>query len=486
MLGFHCGGDGPHDAGLQEYAVQEQIMAEVKLDELPRKTRELFDKAASALERGNQEYAMEMLMAILDQEPRLLQARKLLRAAQIRKAREKGDRGAAKLLSGLLSFPKVIAATAAIAKDPLKALSRIERLMATDPTNRQYCTLMVKAAEAAGLREVGIQTLEMMLENKPDDVDLLYWAARLHDEDGDTRGARALYEKIAELRPNDPRAIKALKDAQARDTMRQGRWEEIGQQGDFRKVIKNSGEAEMLEKQAKAVKTADDAAQLIADLQSKIEREPGNVNYRRALADHYLRLNRFDEALAALREADALSGGGDPQIDRAINTVTLRKFDTEIKALRDAGRNAEAEAKEQEKDRFMLEDAARRVSRYPNDLQFKYEYGVLLFEHNQFTEAISQFQQAQRNPQRRLRALYYLALCFEKKGQIDIAVEQLQKAASEMSLMDDTRKDVVYELGLLHEKMGQPEKALEFFKEIYAVDISYRDVAQKVERRRAN
>jgi len=460
-------------------------MAEVKLDELPRKTRELFDKAAAALERGNEDYAMDMLTAILDQEPRLLQARKLLRAAQIKKARTKGGSATARMLSSLTSLPAVLMASAQISKNPLQALSRIEKLMAKDPTNRQYGTLLVKAAEAAGLREVGIQTLEMMLENAPDDVELMYWAARLHDEDGDTRGARAFYEKIAELRPNDPRAIKALKDAQARDTMRQGRWEEVGQVGDFRKVIKDTDQAEMLEKQAKAVKTTDDAAQLIEDLKSKIEREPGNVNFRRALADHYLRLDRFDEALAALKEADAISGGGDPQIDRAMNAVTLRKFDAEIKALREAGRTAEADAKAAEKDRFMVEDAARRVARYPNDLQFKYEYGVLLFEHGQFTEAISQFQQAQRNPQRRLRALYYLALCFEQKGQFDIAVEQLQKAASEISLMDDTRKDIVYELGLLHEKMGQPEKALEFFKEIYAVDISYRDVAKKVEQRRA-
>lgn len=459
-------------------------MAEVKLDELPRKTRELFDKATAALERGNEDYAMDMLMAILDQEPRLLQARKLLRAAQLKKARTKGGGVAARMLSGLTSLPAVLMASAQISKNPLQALSRIEKLMAKDPTNRQYCTLLVKAAEAAGLREVGIQTLEMMLESAPNDVELMYWAARLHDEDGDTRGARAFYEKIAELRPNDPRAIKALKDAQARDTMRQGRWEEIGKPGDFRILIKDTEQAEMLEKQAKAVKTTDDAFQLIEEMKAMIEREPGNINHRRALADHYLRLNRFDDALAALKDADAISGGGDPQIDRAMNAVALRKFDAEIKALQEAGRTAEADAKAAEKDRFMVEDAARRVARYPNDLQFKYEYGVLLFEHGQFTEAISQFQQAQRNPQRRLRALYYLALCFERKGQLDIAVEQLRKAASEITLMDDTRKDIVYELGLLHEKMGQPEKALEFFKEIYAVDISYRDVAKKVEQRR--
>jgi tetratricopeptide (TPR) repeat protein len=85
-------------------------------------------------------------------------------------------------------------------------------------------------------------------------------------------------------------------------------------------------------------------------------------------------------------------------------------------------------------------DSADRVKRYPNDLQFRYEYGVVLYEHNRLNEAIEEFQLAQRNPQRRIRTLYYLALCFKQKQQYDIAIEQLQKAASEMTVMDETKK----------------------------------------------
>ncbi len=461
-------------------------MSEVLLEEVPRKTRELFDKATAALERGNLDYALDMFLTILDIEPRLLQARKMLRVTQIKRAKEKGAGPLKRILLQLKTFPRLLAVGAQISKDPLKALQQAERLMSVDPFNRQTGLLVVKAAEAAEIHEAGIHMLEWMLENHPDDIELMYWLARLHDEIGDTSGARAIYEKIADLRPNDPRAIKALKDAQARDTMHQGRWEEVGKKEGFRLMLKNAEEAELLEQQAKAVKTANDAERLVDDLKAKIEREPRNINYRRALADQYLRLDRFDEALDALREADRISGGGDPQIDRAINAVTLRKYEAEIRTLRAAGRTAEADAKEREKDTYMMQDAARRVARYPNDLQFKYEYGVLLYEHGQYTEAIAQLQLAQRNPQRRLRSLYYLAMCFEKKGQLDIAVEQLKKALSETPTMDDTRKDVLYELGIIHEKMDQPEKALEFFKEIYAVDISFRDVAQKVERRSAS
>ena len=36
-------------------------MEEVTLDQIPRKTRDLYEKAMAALERGNASYALDML-----------------------------------------------------------------------------------------------------------------------------------------------------------------------------------------------------------------------------------------------------------------------------------------------------------------------------------------------------------------------------------------------------------------------------------------
>jgi hypothetical protein len=49
-------------------------------------------------------------------------------------------------------------------------------------------------------------------------------------------------------------------------------------------------------------------------------------------------------------------------------------------------------------------------------------------------------------------------------------------------LMDDMKKDIVYELGCVFEATGNIEKAVEQFKEIYSVDIGFRDVAEKIEK----
>ncbi len=47
--------------------------------------------------------------------------------------------------------------------------------------------------------------------------------------------------------------------------------------------------------------------------------------------------------------------------------------------------------------------------------------------------------------------------------------------------MDTTKKDIVYNLGLVYEKMGQKEKSIECMKQIYEIDYGYKDVADRVE-----
>ena len=49
------------------------------------KTRDLVIKGFAALERGNLDYAIDMLTSAISQEPGCLQTRKYLRAAQIKK-----------------------------------------------------------------------------------------------------------------------------------------------------------------------------------------------------------------------------------------------------------------------------------------------------------------------------------------------------------------------------------------------------------------
>ena len=454
-------------------------MPEVSLDEAPRKARDLFDKGFAALERGNLDYAMDILFGALEIEPKLLQARKFLRAAQVRKFKESGSGSFKHLVTSLSGLPTLLAAKASMKKKPLHALASAEKLMRMDPLNKSFMSLLDHAAVAAGMPEVAIQTLEIAKEHYPNDIPLIRRLAKLYLDTNQPQQARSCYEDVMRLKPNDPKALKDLKDASALDTMKKGGWSEASS---YRDVMKDGKEAVLLEQEAKAVKSGKDLEVLIRDTRAKVQREPDNVNYKRTLADLYTKDGQLDKALEVLKEALETTGRADPQIERGIALVRVKQFDVEIARLESAGNAAAAKAKAEEKDRFLLTDATDRVQRYPNDLQFRYDLGVLLFQRGQLNEAIREFQISQRNPQRRTRSLYYMALCFKHKNQHDIAMEQLEKASSELHVMDDTKKDILYEMGIISELMKQPAKAAGFFKEIYSVDIGFKDVASRIEK----
>ena len=454
-------------------------MEEISLDQVPRKTRDLFEKAMAALERGNAGYALDMLKQVVAVEPRFFLARKNLRIAQVKALLAKKPTAMTHQMASLKASFAMMSAQGKLKKDPKAALDAAEKILDLDPLNLPFLKFFAQAAEAAEMPEIAVHTLEIARPYFAKDVAFLRLLAKLYINTNQPSGAKDCYAAVAELLPNDQVAIKNLKDAAALDTMKTGGWENT--KGSFRDKLKDQKESIRLEQQAKSVKGDADVEVLIEERLKDIQREPQNMNFRRALADLFVRAERYDEALQALDDATQAAGRSDPQIERTASQIKIKKFDAAIAALREAGDAPAADAKEAEKADFLYSDAVEMVRRYPNDLQFRYELGYQFFLRRQFDEAIEEFQLAQRNPQRRTRSLYYLAMCFTEKGQLDIAFEQLQKAASELTVMDENKKDVVYQMGILAEQMGNQDQAVAFFKEIYGVDIKYRDISKRIE-----
>lgn len=459
-------------------------MADFTEDQVPRRARELFEKGMISMERNNLPYAMDMFLAALTIEPRFLKARKFLRTAGVRQFNDAGGNASTHLFStlkGLISLAKGFAALKS--GKFLAALQIAEELMRTDALNLLFIRLLCQAAEGAGLPEVAIQTLIVAREYYPQRSDMLLSLGKLYTASNQMEEARKCFEALVDLHPNDAQAMKAYKDAMARDSMLKGGWTEVGKEGaSFRSVIKDTKEAVALEQEAKSVRSEENIELLIQDAIENVKRQPDNINFRRALANFYVEANRFDDAIRAIEESRRVPGIDDAQLDQALAAIRIKYFDSEIVQLRENGDTAGAEAKQAEKKAFVYQNIQSRVERYPNDLPLRFEYAVLLYEHDQLNEAIQQFQIAQRYPRNRIRSLFHLGLCFHKKQQLDLAREQLEKALAELPEMNDLKKAVLYELGVILESMGNVKEAADrYYKEIYQADIGYKDVAAKIE-----
>jgi tetratricopeptide (TPR) repeat protein len=130
---------------------------------------------------------------------------------------------------------------------------------------------------------------------------------------------------------------------------------------------------------------------------------------------------------------------------------------------------------------FVLGDARERVERNPADLIAHFELAEALMDAGHHQEAIGHLQRARSNPSIRLKVMSKLGQCYVSRQMNDLAAKTFEDAISELMTMDSVKKDLLYNLGTIRESMGQKDKALECFKQIYEVDYGYRDVATKVE-----
>jgi tetratricopeptide (TPR) repeat protein len=190
---------------------------------------------------------------------------------------------------------------------------------------------------------------------------------------------------------------------------------------------------------------------------------------------------RFEEAVETLEKARKINAS-DPELDRMLTTTRISAYEAKIEAIKASGDAAGAQALETEKNQFVFDDLVSRVQRYPNDLKLRFELGQQYFLNEYYDDAIGQFQLAQRSPKERVESLYYLALCFSKKGQRDMAVMQLETANEQLSIMDDLKKKVVYQLGTLAEDAGDIEKAFGYYRDVYGADIGFQDIGERMER----
>ena len=108
---------------------------------------------------------------VLAKEPGLIECRKVLRTAQLRKAGAGGG-FFKKMLSSAGSSPMVAKGHMALGKDPAEALRIAEQILNGDPHSSAAHKLVVEAATALELPKTAVLSLEILAANSPKDRDV--------------------------------------------------------------------------------------------------------------------------------------------------------------------------------------------------------------------------------------------------------------------------------------------------------------------------
>ena len=454
--------------------------------ELNEAQRSLWLKAMAAIELRNFGYAISLLQGILKREPQFLTGRQLLRRAEV--AKQKAGK---KSFFNISTAPiAVMNAQREIKKAPQHAVEMIEKVLEGEPYNRQANLALKEAAVAAGWLEIGVFALQTLLEENPRDVKLLHELGLLYHQTGQSDEEVEIYNRITEIDPLDAAALRLGKDASARASMATGGWT---QAESYRELIKDKDVAISLEQQSRMQLSGEALDRQIAELEAQQQAKPQNADLARRLGALCEQKDDIESAIKWYQRAVELTGSSDAGLIRKLSNLKMRGAERDIAAHEEflaghtkkdaahAKRSEELQAAKKKRAGILIEEVKKRLERNPTDLQLRFELGEHFVNAQRFREAVPELQRARQNPNARLKAMNLLGVCYCELGMLDLAMKQFEDAAREIVTMDPMKKEIVYNLGIVYEKMGEREKSLNCMKHIYEADYGYRDVAERVE-----
>jgi pilus assembly protein FimV len=120
------------------------------------------------------------------------------------------------------------------------------------------------------------------------------------------------------------------------------------------------------------------------------------------------------------------------------------------------------------------------------DLETHYNLGIAFREMGLLEEAISEFQKVAKATDRgrpfpyTMQCCIFLGLAFMDKGQPGVAAIWYDRALRTPDLDPESALALRYDLGVAQESAGEPVAALKSFSQVYAMNIDYRDVGERI------
>ncbi|MEX2471545.1 MAG: tetratricopeptide repeat protein [Gemmatimonadota bacterium] len=115
-----------------------------------------------------------------------------------------------------------------------------------------------------------------------------------------------------------------------------------------------------------------------------------------------------------------------------------------------------------------------------SDVRAHHDLGTAYKEMGLLDEAISEFQAALRASSEHLPTYELMGQTFLEMGKNEAAVKSLERALKIPTGVEDELLGIYYYLARAHEKLGQNESAVEFYDRVFALDINFADVTERL------
>lgn len=120
------------------------------------------------------------------------------------------------------------------------------------------------------------------------------------------------------------------------------------------------------------------------------------------------------------------------------------------------------------------------------DFETHYSLGLAYKDMELLDEAISEFQMAFRTAGAEdlegdcIHCCNMLGVCFKKKEIPSVAIMWFERGLKIPNRNEDEYQALRFEIGTCYEEMGELDKALEVFTQVYGIDVNYRKIGEKI------
>ena len=130
----------------------------------------------------------------------------------------------------------------------------------------------------------------------------------------------------------------------------------------------------------------------------------------------------------------------------------------------------------------MLQQFKQKVSENValDDVRAHQDLGTAYKEMGLLDEAIEEYQVALRGSPSHLPTYELLGQCFIEKGEHEAALRSLTRALDAPYSVEDDLLGILYYLARAHEALGDTSSAIEFYDRVFALDINFADVTERL------
>lgn len=363
----------------------------------PQKAKAFWDRAQVVHESGNYEYAMQLWLNGLGWDPTNFDAVKnFLRSADAflnenpKGKLDKGTRAGLTAKGDVRKFVDALLDFGVRKMDPAAALR------------------VTETAAKIGVREAGTllgqHALALANQNPKSKKDTYVKLLDAFEMLEAFQLASQAGEIATKLDPSDGDLQVRVRNMLAKNTMSMGGFDETGQEGGFRKNIRDADKQAALEQEDAIAKSGSVKDQIVARTEAEYNQRPDDLptlsKYVKALLD---RGKTADELKAMSLLGKAYKDTGQFRFRKAAGEIQVKRAQKSVEKLRLAAEaepeNPEAteklQAAETALNKMLFEELKLQVEAYPTDLTLKFQLGKVLASTGDHDGAIEQFQQAQ-------------------------------------------------------------------------------------------